>query len=231
MDTETEVIHQQMEETRTALQDKLETLEQQVTQTVQHATETVSETVDTVKEAVQDTVDSVKESLDLRYQVERHPWAMFFGAALAGCAAARLLNRPAAPTAAQPTAAFHNGHAPVAGGLAAAMPALPGRSLWNIVADEYHEELDKVKGLAVATVGGIVREMLVASAPPPMAEEIKDIVDSVTVKLGGHSLTGPILNLEPHLQPLERTNGIHRDGVVEGSLSEFGDRFRRTETD
>jgi hypothetical protein len=34
MDSESQVIHDQMEETRTSLQDKLETLEQQVTASV-----------------------------------------------------------------------------------------------------------------------------------------------------------------------------------------------------
>src|SRR4051794_2704569 len=97
MDHESEVICNQMEETRTALQDKLESLEQHVSNTVQGASDAVTDTVDSVKSAVQDTVDSVKESLSVRYQVERHPWTMFLGAALVGFVGARLLTRKLAP--------------------------------------------------------------------------------------------------------------------------------------
>jgi len=85
---EPEVIRQQMQETRSALTDKLEKLEQQVVDTVQEAKCTVTETVETVKEAVGETVDTVKgsvestvetlkEACDLRLQTERHPWGMF----------------------------------------------------------------------------------------------------------------------------------------------------------
>ena len=84
MDSESQVIHQQMEDTRTSLQDKLESLEQHVTDTMHNATDAVTDTVDSVRGAVQDTVDSVKDTFDVRHQVERHPWTMFLGAALVG---------------------------------------------------------------------------------------------------------------------------------------------------
>jgi ElaB/YqjD/DUF883 family membrane-anchored ribosome-binding protein len=211
MDNESEVIIQQMEETRTSLQDKLETLEQQVTETVQqatetvqHATATVSETVDTVKEAVQDTVGAVKDSLDLGRQVERHPWAMLLGAALTGYVVGRLLDwrvAGASPSpAAGPRAEPHpNGSTSVPLGAFQAPPPTspPEPSLWDEVSEKYHKELGMLKGLAVSTVAGVVREMLTASAPPPLAPQIKEIVDGITVKLGGHPVEGPILNLAP----------------------------------
>jgi hypothetical protein len=56
--------------------------------------------------------------------------------------------------------------------------------------DEYSEEMAKIKGLAVSTAGGVLREMLAGSAPPTMARQIRDLVDDVTVKLGGHPLQG-----------------------------------------
>jgi len=104
MDDEPEVIRQQMEETRSALTDKIERLEQQVVGTVQDTTQAVSDTVTSVKEAVQDTVSTVKDTfsgtvdsvkdtvsetvvamkdaLDVRGYVEEYPWASF-GAAVA----------------------------------------------------------------------------------------------------------------------------------------------------
>jgi len=99
---EREVIRQQMEETRAALTDKLETLEHQVVDTVQGATTAVQETVATVKDAVQETVETVKgsvqetvetvkETFDLNRQVDRHPWLMFGGAVAVGYLGGRLL--------------------------------------------------------------------------------------------------------------------------------------------
>lgn len=122
MDNETEVILGQMEGTRASLAQKLETLENQVVGTLQEATSTVSETVnqvsetvnqvkdavtdtvetvketvegtvDTVKETVQGTVDSVKETLDIRRQVEKHPWLMFGGAFAVGYLSAWVLRQ------------------------------------------------------------------------------------------------------------------------------------------
>ena len=58
-----EMIKQQMLETRAALADKLETLEQQVVGTVHSATSAVTDTVACVKEAVQQTVESARESV------------------------------------------------------------------------------------------------------------------------------------------------------------------------
>jgi len=100
VDNELEVIRDQMEETRTSLADKLETLEAQVRDTVQSATEAVASTVENVKETVQETVGTVQETvsstvesvkstvdavsdtvstaagkLDPRQYVESNPWA------------------------------------------------------------------------------------------------------------------------------------------------------------
>jgi len=113
MENEPEVIRDHMQDTRTALADKLEALEQQVVSTVQSITTPVTETVETVKKAVEDTVDavretvqstvstvtdaaqqtvdSVKETFNLPRQVERHPWLMMAGAAVVGYIGGRLL--------------------------------------------------------------------------------------------------------------------------------------------
>jgi len=124
-----------MEETRTALSEKIELLEKQVVETVQGATsavtetvenvkEVVTETVDTVKDSVKETVDTVKETLDVPLQVERHPWAMFGGSVACGFLSGCLFNKgrsnqswATAPSARemawdkeeQPRAQTHNG--------------------------------------------------------------------------------------------------------------------------
>jgi len=67
MDREQEVIHRQMEETRSDLTNKLAALENQVGGTVQAATnavETAKEAVTGTVDAVADTVESVKETVE-----------------------------------------------------------------------------------------------------------------------------------------------------------------------
>lgn len=243
MDNESEMIRQEMEETRTALQDKLETLEQQVKETVQSATVAVTDTVATVKEAVHDTVDSVKgavhetvdsvkDAFDLPQQVEKHPWPMFLGAAAVGFLGGRLLYRmmpPPAPVYVPPSYSplASVGHAPAIS--PAVPPEPPKKGLLEEVAETYHDELTKLKGLAIATVGGLVREMLVQSAPPPMAEQIRDVVDSVTTKLGGHPFAGPIVDLSSDAETQKAVggnghgigNGKHRKATVPPESGEW----------
>src|SRR5262245_27553892 len=102
MENEPEVIQQQMQETRTALTEKLETLEAKVVGTVESATTAVSETVENVKQSVQDTVENVKETMqdaaqsmkkafDLNAYVDEHPWLMVGGAFAVGCLGGYLL--------------------------------------------------------------------------------------------------------------------------------------------
>jgi len=219
MANESEVIQHQMEETRTALQDKLETLEQQVKNTVQDATEAVSDTVATVKDAVQDTVETVKDTVhdtvetvkgtfDIAAHVNAHPWPMFLGATAVGFAAGRFIMRDtsmskslataSAPAASStPAMTYHNG----TGGNGFTTtpnielsPAPPKKHWWSSMADQYGEEIAQVKGLALGTIGGIIREMVTSSAPPALAEQIKEVVDGTTVKLGGRVVQGPILS-------------------------------------
>jgi len=110
MENETDVIREQMLETRTALTEKLEALQESVVSAVQGTTESVTETVQSVKEAVQDTVtnvtDSVQETVatvkstfDISAHVENHPWAMVGGAMLLGYLSGRFL--PSAGTVAR----------------------------------------------------------------------------------------------------------------------------------
>src|SRR5262249_25091040 len=95
---------QQMEETRSALTEKLQTLENQVVETVSEANTAVVQTVETVKEAVhdtvetvkgtvEDTVESVKSAFDISQHVDRHPWLMMGGAVALGYLGGCVLER------------------------------------------------------------------------------------------------------------------------------------------
>jgi ElaB/YqjD/DUF883 family membrane-anchored ribosome-binding protein len=117
MENEPEVIRDQMQDTRTALAEKLEALQQTVAQTVENTTKPVLETVQSVTEATRDTastvketvaqiadtvsgsvektVSTVKETFDITRHVDQHPWMMVCGSAAVGYLIGRLL--PAGP--------------------------------------------------------------------------------------------------------------------------------------
>jgi ElaB/YqjD/DUF883 family membrane-anchored ribosome-binding protein len=188
MTSETTTLRPATEDRREDLKDTLESMEQQVKQTVQTTVAAAGDTLQTVKQAVEGTVETVKESMqetvasvkrnfDLRFQVEQHPWAMLAGAVAVGFAAERLLSWASAPRAAAPVAATAPPPPPPAG------PGKPG--LLSRIAETFGDELAKLKELAVTAVAGQVHETVVGAAPDPLADEIGDVVDSVTTKMGG----------------------------------------------
>jgi len=193
-----------------------------VKETVASVRDSVKESVDSVKGSVHDTVESVKDSLSVERQFRQHPWAMFAGAAVVGFVGGRLLSRLSEPARAERAfyhepAPFRG--SPVGGHGAASMPAgngfTPGaaasapqagaaphvplnppaapKHTWlRSLLDQYHNEIEQIKSLAIGTVGGLVREMAISSAPPPLAERIKEVVDGLTAKVGGEPIPGPL---------------------------------------
>jgi len=129
MDHEAEVIKQQMEQTRSALAEKLENLEEHVAATVRSTTDAVSDTVETVKGAVEGTVHSVensveavketvsesvetvKETFNLNRQMQERPWLMMGGGVVVGYFAGCLLTTGVRQASA---VASHWGHPSVA---------------------------------------------------------------------------------------------------------------------
>jgi hypothetical protein len=123
MPDKSEVIMEQMDDTRKDLADKLEQLEKKVSGTVESVTElvekvpetvstvkeTIEETVGTVKDTVENTVEAVKGSVestvgavksffDIPHQVDRHPWLMMTGSVVLGFVGGRLLTPSRAAT-------------------------------------------------------------------------------------------------------------------------------------
>jgi ElaB/YqjD/DUF883 family membrane-anchored ribosome-binding protein len=203
MANEPEVIRQQMEETRTALAEKLETLENQVVETVHEATSAVSETVesvkdavqetvDTVKDSVQDTVASVKETFDLRRQVDQHPWAMVGGSVAVGFVAGSLLPEARSAGSRQIASLGPSDGAP---GFAPREPQKPG--LFDRLTNALGAEYGKVKGLAIGVLMGLARDVVVDAIPPQMAPQVKELMNDLTTRMGGETFSGPILEERP----------------------------------
>lgn len=226
MDNQSEVIRQQMDETRLALSEKVELLEKQVVDTVHDATSAVSETVgsvrdvvndtvQTVKDSVQETMDSVKNSLDVSRQVKQRPWTMMAGATAVGFLGGCLMRRGGEGRGSDGRAnrimgasfASHgNGTGPSYGvpmrsperGNGVASPAAPAQPSWlATLGASFEGEIAQLKGLAVGTLLGIVRDMAAKSVPAPLERQVEEVIDGITVKLGGHPVRGHILPVEP----------------------------------
>src|SRR2546423_1567536 len=214
MDNETEVIKQQMEETRESLSDKLGALEQHVMSTVQDTTDSVANTVETVKDAVQgtvssvketvaETVDTVKEAFDIPQQVERHPWAMFAGAVLVGYVGGRLLAPPRRPY--MPESWGQAGYRPPEQLREEAPPSAPGPSepSWlEKMGERFEPALDKLKELAINASAGLVGEMIMSSVGPGMKDQVADVIDEVAKALGARP---PNLETAPEQAPSAST--------------------------
>jgi hypothetical protein len=174
---------QEIDCTRSALADKLEALEDTVMGTVQSAQETVADSIQLAK----DTVDTVKRTFDVKHQVEQHPWAMVGGCFVAGLALASLFHRigprtrqalPGNPLL--PTEERDNARVATASPPQSHLPAPNHPGFF----DRYQEEIDKVKGLAIGYVIGLVRDSIKGSLPE-LASQIDGVMNSVTTKLGG----------------------------------------------
>lgn len=175
-------IRSDMVETRSALADKLDALQDKVLGTVEKTVETV-----------QDTVAAARRTFDLRYQTEQHPWRMVGLAVLAGAAVDSLLGRSAPPT----TARLENAPSTVgpcsANGTSHQAPPAPG---------PFAEEWQKLKGLAIGAGMALVRDWL-KEAVPPLTEQIDELLNSTTTKIGGVPIEDPILSArtEPPARP------------------------------
>jgi len=212
MADQTEVIRKQMEETRSHLADKLEALESQVTETVESTTEAVSETVEAVKEtvenvtsSVQDTVQSVEETFNLRRQTERHPWIVFGGSVAVGTLLAQLLGRSSNRSAQAETWTERERSYPRpetrpseerSGNRSAdysSPPAPPAEARAAGTRSWFWEEAGRLKGLAVGTLMGVVRDLAARSVSGELGQRLAQEVDKLTSSLGGEVIHGPLL--------------------------------------
>jgi len=203
MPDEPEVILQQMEETRSSLTEKLETLEKQVVDTVADSTtavrdtvsnvkDAVRETVDTVKESVQETVETVKSTFDLASHAERYPWLFMGGAVTAGFVAGYCLLPASQRSTLDGTRGFgpadrtrefeaaHRPASPVSYG-SSQSSATGWLSGWT---QQFAEEIDKVKSMALGVVLGLARDAVVKSVPEQLRPRVNEVANGITMKLG-----------------------------------------------
>jgi len=209
MDQEPDVIRQHIDETRSSLTEKLETLEGQVRGTVQDAKATVEDTIENVKATVQDTVASVKKTFDLRYQTEQHPWAMVGGSVVAGYVLGTLATPPrgyhrssggtrqdySTSSRSQGFSEFRPNGASAASAASATPASSPSAkpSFLGQVLNQFHDEIEQVKGLAVGAAVGLLRDYVKQTLPPSLSAQVDHVMNSATSKLGGHPVSGPVM--------------------------------------
>jgi ElaB/YqjD/DUF883 family membrane-anchored ribosome-binding protein len=194
MDQEPDVICHNIEQTRSALTDKLETLETQVRGTVENARASVEETIQTLRSTVSETVESIKESLDLRQHVRRHPWLMLGGSIATGFVVGSYLERAAngqrVSSRPRGLTSVREDERERAAGPQAAAPVPPGpqaeprRGLLGWLLHEFDDEIDQVKQVAIGASMGLLRDYLRRNLPQ-FEQQIGEVLDSATHKMGG----------------------------------------------
>jgi ElaB/YqjD/DUF883 family membrane-anchored ribosome-binding protein len=220
MAEEPSVIRHQIEETRESLTEKLETLEDQVKEAVGTVTDTietvkssVENTVESVKTGVEgtvesvrtsfsDAVDSVKETFDLSSQVNRHPWGAVGCSLLAGVAAGYLLTGSR-------RAGFSAGIRGMERIIPGYQPSRPAEPPPAEIREESHEpdllskllgsfeaELGKIKRTALGAALGMARDVIKEALPPSIGDNVTEIMDNITRRVGAEPVRGPVLEPE-----------------------------------
>lgn len=220
MDSESKVIRRQMAETRASITDKIDRLERELRESVRDASsavaktvENVNSTVETVQRSVSTTMNSVKRTCDVRRQVAVRPWTMMAGAAALGFAGGRYFQRNRrneiwqnGRDAYSAIERQRNAHEyrdvshrymvtpkRAADEIAETLSTVQESGVLSRVTDTFRDELSMLKGLALGTLFGVVRDIATRSAPPSIERQVEDLINNVTVKLGGQPVHGHIV--------------------------------------
>jgi len=197
MENETEVIKHQMEETRTALTEKLEAVEELVASTVKETTQAVSDTVatvtntventvSTVAESVEDVTESVKNAFDFKGYVEEYPWLVLGGGVAVGYLLGSLLpaQKPSYRASASYAPSTSPSYSQGATSYTSSQEASTGGGLSSFL-EGLQPVVDKLKGLALGTAASVVGEMVVKNLPDNLKSEVTKLIDDTTQRLGG----------------------------------------------
>jgi len=217
MENDTAVIREQMEQTRTALTEKVEAIEEKVASTIKEAASAVNETVHAVSETVEntvhtvsdsvesvksaldstvhtvsDSVESVKEALDPSGYIDRYPWVAVGGSVALGYALGCLF--PSGNGHATSSYGGWSGSSSPAAGAPdrsgssfaeTSMPSGSTSSGGSFLPQSWMPLIDKIKGLAIGTAAGTIGEMVLHMAPPSLKDNLAQLIDETTEKLGG----------------------------------------------
>jgi ElaB/YqjD/DUF883 family membrane-anchored ribosome-binding protein len=198
MDPQPDVIRLQIEETRSSLTEKLETLEAEVKdtmqsakETVQSAKESVEETITNVKESMHTATAAVKQTFDIPYQVDHHPWAMMGLSLISGVVAGVLLGRRTSPdrrlarrmseASFEPPLRHEATPAALSRLSREEAPARPG--FMDKLTEGLVGEVEKAKDLAIKTLVGVV-DNIVQRSIPVLGTAVEDMMTRAAANIG-----------------------------------------------
>lgn len=165
MDQSTRDVQQDRERARTAITEKIELLEE------------------SVRNRVEGAKTAVKRNFDLRYHVHQRPWQMFGLSIMAGYFIGRMVSdRSAGWTRREHAMAQQIGSGDTAAVASAVgddlyTPPIAQRaqkSSWGVL-DQFHDEIETLKGAAIAAVVSVVRDLLKTAAA-----SVKDSATALT---------------------------------------------------
>jgi ElaB/YqjD/DUF883 family membrane-anchored ribosome-binding protein len=203
MNKDPDEIRGEIEETRSALTEKLETLELEVKETVSDAKAAVTGTIENVKESVKETVETVKETLDIRGYVEEYPWPMVAGSVVLGFALGRLV--PLGPTNGDRISRLASNGAPMMRSRDYSTPGENGhredredrgsrKSLLGSLMEKVRPEIQELEGIAIGAIGALIRDLIKQNAAEPLAQQLEPMANRLTSKLGGRVIEEPLLS-------------------------------------
>jgi ElaB/YqjD/DUF883 family membrane-anchored ribosome-binding protein len=203
-----QTVTDKVESTTAAVTDTVASVKEAVQDTVNTVTGSVHDTVDSVRHTMADTVESVKETFDVPRYFREYPWAAFGAAVAAGFTGGvvltpagnrmpRLQSRGRPFFATPPSSSNGEGREQqrVSAPASSAPSSEPATSGWTSgIAAKFGPELEKVKGVALGAVFGLVRDWLGRSASGPIGERLGEVIDDVTRKFGGEPFAHNLLD-------------------------------------
>ena len=73
-----------------------------------------------------------------------------------------------------------------------------GKSGLGSLVEKFRPEINELEGIAIGAIGALVRDLIKQSAAEPLADQLEDVANRVTEKLGGHVMKEPLLAHSPH---------------------------------
>jgi ElaB/YqjD/DUF883 family membrane-anchored ribosome-binding protein len=211
VDTVTQTVSN-VTDTVSSMTEAVEGTVQNVAQAVSGTVESVKETVESVGESASETVESLKHAFNLSEQVQKHPWLCFGGSVAVGFIGGKFLvprrsrtsevesfvrggysAGPAETQERQP--ATDRDRSQDHGASRAEETTGTGSSSWlGSVLQHFGGEVNKLKGLALGTLFGVVRDMVSQNLPESLKDQVVHLINDVTEKVGGETIQGKVLD-------------------------------------